>query len=362
MPIPQPAEVAALLRSRYSSDLAITDWQRVGAWAVVRARLSGAEAPDSVIVKALDVDRLRAERSALEFLGDELGLPLGPRVIAVGPGFLVLEDLAPRVALDTLLRDRGWAAHAERLAAFADARGRLGALTAGHTAGYRVRRARLGPLGPADDLATQYVRFEAGGEANAATLGAPIGGRAADDLAAARAELAEPGPFLALSNRDAEVNNALVHRNGPADPRLIDFEHAGLAHALVDAVCLHVPGPAWLWVRDPAPAERYRRALADGIPAAADDRRYGIGLAAACMSWALVRLDRLPMLDARKPGEPSRLQLVATLTAAADTADEYRALPHLAGWACRAADTLRRRWPDTDLDVAALPPYTPRQR
>ncbi|WP_240677846.1 hypothetical protein [Actinacidiphila soli] len=57
-------------------------------------------------------------------------------------------------------------------------------------------------------------------------------------------------------------------------------------------------------------ADRYRRALADGVPEAEDDRRYGFGLAAACISWAIVHLHRFACLDNRAPGDGSRLQLV----------------------------------------------------
>jgi hypothetical protein len=108
--------------------------------------------------------------------------------------------------------------------------------------------------------------------------------------------------------------------------------------------------------------EVYRRALAAGVPEAEDDRRYGLGLAAACVAYALARLHRLPVLDSRPAGDDSRAQLVATLEAAASTAAAHRALPRLAGWCRHLADALRRRWPDADIDVAALAPYTPRRR
>ncbi|MGW5162414.1 hypothetical protein ACWEPN_43665 [Nonomuraea wenchangensis] len=183
---------------------------------------------------------------------------------------------------------------------------------------------------------------------------------AAGELAATVAELREPGPFLALSNGDPESNNVLVHAAGEPDARLIDFEFAGYTHCLHDAVCLHVPGPGWLSVADPGPAAAYRRALAAGVPEAEDDRRYGFGLAAACLWYALVRVERLPALDARPPGDDSRAQLVATLEAAAGVAKGM--LPHLAGWAGRTAELLRRRWPDADRDLGGLPPYTPRRR
>ncbi|MFB9209216.1 hypothetical protein ACFFV7_49105 [Nonomuraea spiralis] len=56
------------------------------------------------------------------------------------------------------------------------------------------------------------------------------------------------------------------------------------------AVCLYVPGPAWLWVSTtahsagfaplPQAGEVYRRALAAGVPQAEDERLYGRALAA----------------------------------------------------------------------------------
>lgn len=197
----------------------------------------------------------------------------------------------------------------------------------------------------------------------ATVLGAPPGARVSAELVRADAVLSEPGPFLALSNGDAEANNLLVHASGPADARLIDFEAARFTHALADAVCLYVPGPGWLSVGDPVAsglAGRHRHALAQGVPQAEDDRLFNLGLAAACLSWALIRLRRFPALDARSRGDESRSQLVATLEAAARTACDHSSLPHLAGWTGRIAATLRSRWPDADQDFTdpdRFPPY-----
>ncbi|MFE6764553.1 hypothetical protein [Streptomyces sp. NPDC057689] len=122
-------------------------------------------------------------------------------------------------------------------------------------------------------------------------------------------ELSEPGPFMVLSNRDAEANNLLVHAAGPADARLIGFEAAGFTHAPADAVCLYVPGPGWLSVGDPVAsglADEHRHALARGIPQAEDDRLFGRGLSAACLSWAVIRRQRFPVLDARVLGDNRR--------------------------------------------------------
>ncbi|MFF4648276.1 hypothetical protein [Streptomyces sp. NPDC001389] len=312
--------------------------------------------------------RLCTELAALRFLGEDLGVGLAPRVIAAdtASGFLVPEDLAPRIALDHLLRLDGAAAHSGLLAAFARARGELSAATAGRAATYYTRRARLGPVDPAADRAGRFAPLRDTGIRHAADLGAPLDGRAAYELSAALDELHHPGPFLALSNGDAEANNVLLHPRGPADARLIDFEYAGYTHALTDAVCLYVPGPAWMTVGEPITiglADHYRHALVHGIPEAEDDQRYGYGLAAACMSWALVRLQRFALLDTRSPGDPSRPQLIATLEAAARTAEVHKALPHLAAWTRRIAALLRSRWTDADQDFADLarfPPYRAR--
>ncbi|MEY9926750.1 aminoglycoside/choline kinase family phosphotransferase [Catenulispora sp. GP43] len=302
--------------------------------------------------------RMETELAALRFLSDDLGLSLTPRVIAadLSARLLVLEDLAPRVALDHLICRDGVEAHRGRLAAFARVLGELGAATAGHAERYRER---LGAPDDPDRFAALWTRAHQ----DAAAIGVPIAGPAASDLAAALDELRAPGSFLALSNGDAESNNCLVHESGPADARLIDFEAAGYGHALLDAVCLHVPGPRWLSVGDPAAgglADEYRRALACGVPEAQDDRRYGFALAAACASWALLRLQRFALLDERSPGDHSRLQIVETVESAARTATAHRAVPGLAGWLRRVGETMRRRWPDADVDLSDRP-YAPRR-
>ncbi|MEV7960398.1 hypothetical protein ACFVZR_37605 [Streptomyces sp. NPDC058316] len=277
-----------------------------------------------------------------------------------------MEDLAPRSALDHLLRRDGAAAHADRLAVFARAHGELSAATVGYADTYHARRTALGPIDPAAGHVARFARLRDEAHGHATALGAPIIGPAETEIGAALSELGDPGPFLALSNDDAETNNLLLNESGPADARLIDFEFAGYTHALIDAVCLHVPGPAWMSVGDPIAtglADHYRRALACGVPEAEDDRRYGFGLAAACICWAIVRLQRFALLDTRPPGNDSRPQLVETSEAAARTAETHRALPHLTSWARRTADLLRRRRPDADLDFTgqdAFPPYTAR--
>jgi hypothetical protein len=352
---PLSASAAALLTRHHRIPVTVTAWQPIPPWPVARVHLVGEGLPATAIVKRPNPDRpaeasddftrrVRTEAAALRYLA---GTRLAPRLLAVdlAAGYLVQEDLGPLVALDTLLRRDGAAPHADRVVAHAAAHGRLAAATAGR----RMRPPQLSRRVIPDT-----------------ELGVALDGRAAGDLAAARAELTAPGPFLTLGNGDPETNNTLVDPAADrTDARLIDFEFTGPVHALDAAVNLLIPGPAWMTVGRPELRARalaaHRRALAEAVPEAADDRRHGFGLAAACLDTAVGRLQRLPRLDLRSPADGGRAQLVNTLESAAAVADEARALPHLAGWARRAAAVLRRRWSDADQDFGALLPYQPRR-
>ena len=376
--LPQRGAVEAALAEVWHTPVTVERWERVGSWAVARVLVVVGGGARTVIVKWMrggavgasvgaavaraESWRLANEVATLRFLSEGLGIDLAPRVIAADlvAVFVVIEDLAPRVALDELICRDGVAAHRERLAAFAAVLGELGAATAGHAEKYTA----VGVEASRHLLSARWNRAYQ----DAVELGVPFRGEAASELAAAFDELHVPGPFLALSNGDAECNNCLVRESGPADARLIDFEAATYGHALLDAVCLHVPGPRWMSVGDPVAsglADRYRRALARGVPEAEDDRLYGFGLAAACASWALLRLQRWAVLDGRAPGDQSRLQLVETVEAAARAAATHGAVPALAGWFLRVGETLRERWTDAggELDLAGplrVRPYLPR--
>jgi len=340
-------------------------------WSVLRARWAPGP-PSTVIVKWLrddpagfrvDPTQQLTEYAALRFL-DDLGLRLGPRVLAADlpASVLVLEDLAPRAPLIDLL-----AAHphdpaaAAGLVEFAEVTGRLHAATPGRASEYHRRRREHGPVDPLLERRRFFLPWR-DVRALADQLGVALTDGVEGDTANALRELTEPGPFLAFSNGDAGVNNFLVA--GGADGRLIDFEFAGFRHALSDISCLYVPGPMWMTVADPSTdgtEDAYREAVGDAIPEVADDRRYGMGVGSAALAYALSRLTRLDRLDRREPGEDSRLQMVTTLEAAAATATRFGVHLHLTGWVRQAADRLRRRWPDTDVDLATLAPYTMRR-
>jgi Phosphotransferase enzyme family len=362
-----------LLADRFGVSVHVMRSKRITPWFVVRCHFaeSSSRLPASVIVKGLredpngsrtDPQQVLTEKAALEFLAD-LGLHIAPRLLAsdIGANILVLEDLAPRVPLASVLLGGDPEKTKIGLSAFARALGELSAGTVGHEETYYARRRALGPVDPQ----AERERFMGSGwtETRGYTeaLGVAPSGHVETELAAVVAEIADPGPFLSFSNGDAGANNFLVE-NG--DGRLIDFEFAGYRHALTDAVCLYAPGPMWITVSDPMTTGlefEYRSALSRTVPQAADDRLFGFGLAAACMAFAIERLHRFPVLDSRPPGDHSRLNRIAALESAAAVAESHGALRHLTGWVRRLAEVLRRRWPDADVDLAAYDAYTPRR-
>jgi hypothetical protein len=381
--LPAPADIAELLGSTSGTRTAVERLEPLSgrSW-VLRAHLAPALGlPATVIVKTLRpegyghrsaTELMRCELAALTHITDDLNLAPGgpgpaltPRLHAAAPdlSMLVLEDLAPHTELSALLRDHGATPALEnRLTAFATALGTLAAASAGRAADFSARRSARGTsphhLG---DWEHAYLGLWRRGLARSAEFGTPLPPAAERDLHAAVAELADPGPFLTLTNGDTENHNYLTSP-GSTDGRLIDFEGAAYRHALTAVSGFVVPGPNWLAVSGRTQVAAFRTALARTIPEAADDRRFGHGLTAAAMVWAMARSARPRMLDARPPGDHARLQHIALLEAAADTARAHRALPHLAAWCRSTAEHLRHRWPDTDIDTATLAPYTWRVR
>jgi hypothetical protein len=348
----------------------VAGWRVLEPWSVLRAELVPGP-PSTVVVKWLrddprgfrtDPAQQLTECAALQFLTD-LGLHLSPRVLAadLAASVLVLEDLAPRVPLAALLASHPHGpAAAAGLIEFAATTGCLHAATAGQHERYYQRRLLHGPVDPVVER-RRFLTPWADVSALAGALDVELTTGVEGDIARAVREVTEPGPFLAFSNGDAGVNNFLLADG--AGGRLIDYEFAGFRHALSDIACLYVPGPMWITVSDPSAdgtEDAYRAAVGAVIPEVADDRRYGMGVSSAALGYALSRLGRLDRLDGRPPGDDSRLQMVATLDAAAATAARFGVHHHVAGWARRSADRLRRRWPETDVDLDSMPAYVPR--
>ncbi len=151
--------------------------------------------------------QLSTERAALEFLA-ELDSTLAPRLVAAdsasmdpGCGFLVLEDVAPREPLRSVLLRQGAPQSAALLISFARALGRLHTLTIGKADQYYTRRGRLGPV----DRQAEVERFLRGWRAGLQHMdnaGVAMTTAASHELDGVVAELTNPGAFLAFSSGD----------------------------------------------------------------------------------------------------------------------------------------------------------------
>jgi hypothetical protein len=335
------------------------------------------DVPATVVVKWLrdnpddmrgEPAQLHTEQAALEFVA-ELDPALAPRLLVADTAstdprdrILVLEDLAPREPLREVLLRQGPERSAGLLTSFARALGRLHAASAGQADAYYSRRNKLGPVDPRADIERFLGPWRAGAQ-RMTDVGVGMTTAATHELAGIVTGLARPSAFLAFSNGDPGVNNYLVDAHG--DGRLIDFESAGFRHAISDLVNdLYIPGPMWLTVGDPLSngvEEAYRNTLAQAVPEITDDHWFGQAVSGAGFIFAAGRLRRLATLDARPFGDNSRLNRIAALEAAADTAERHHCLPHLTAWARAAAGNLRRRWPDADIDLKTLDDYTTRR-
>jgi hypothetical protein len=355
--------VEHLLSDAFGAPITIGTSERIEPWFVVRCAISDPPSgvPATVIVKSLrehaenfrtDPAQVATEIAALRFL-EGLGLDLAPRVLAADDttGVIVIEDLHPRVPLPDVLIDGDADQAVDGYLAFARTLGSLGAATAGRLWEFDAPTA----TSPEDAELSEWretFRF-------AADFGVLAPSAVESEIGAMFDELADPGPFLAMSNGDPGTNNFLVAPGLPG--KLIDFEFARYRHALLDAVHFHVQSPQWVTLPNGRPLEEaYRRQLAATVPEAEDEDRFGFGLTAACLSYALVRLHRLEKLASRRPGELSRLQLVATLESAAGVSETRGVLRDLGGWCLDVAGEIRRKWPDTDVDLSRMPPFLSR--
>lgn len=376
--MPASARLETLISASYDTPVRVRAVDRLEPWFVLRCHITAQVpgVPASVVVKWLrdnpdgvrnDPAQLQTEQAALEFVA-ELDPALAPRLLAADTAvadprdrILVLEDLAPRKPLREVLLREGPERSVGLLRSFARALGRLHTVSVGQADAYYSRRSRLGPVDPRADIEGFLGAWRAGAQ-RMADAGVVMTTAATHELAGIVTELASPSACLAFSNGDPGVNNYLVGAHG--DGRLIDFESAGFRHAICDLVNdLYIPGPMWLTAGDPLSngvEEAYRDTLAQAVPEVTDDLWFGKAVSGAGFVFAAGRLRALARLDARPSGDNSRLNRIAALEAAADTAERHYCLPHLTAWARAAAENLRRRWPDADIDLKAIKDYTTR--
>ncbi len=333
---------------------------------------SRSAAPGTVIVRVPREGTARSgrtgiynEQGALEYL-TAVGSSLTPRFLAGGSsvGFLVTEDLGTHPSLLDLLLGNDTEAAREGILAFARGLGRLHAQTAGQSKGLRT----FLPIAHVP-IAEHWRKVR-----EAVTqLELPESRGVDGDVEALARLLAVPGDCLALSSGDFSVVNCKIS-NGSV--RFFDFEEACFRHALVDATVLRYPyptgGPPWHLPHEIALQieSAYRAELAQVCPVARDDIRYEHGMAAACAAWTILRLARLPKVEAGPDRDPwlllppdwsapvptrsRRRQLVAILETCIASTHSARTFEALAAWCACLANALRERWPEA---AEVLPLY-----
>ncbi len=241
---------------------------------VVRARVRGGDV-SSVILKHFREEPVCGldDWAGAEFLTLR-GLRLSPRFLAgdLDARLFLLEDLGAAPSLEDVLRGTDARAALASLVAVARLTGQLHARTVGfqaeydlvrHTVRPRHERVRIENARYLLDHGARLRRWLSAVEAEEAQ------GTQADLETLARA-LADPGPFLAFTHGDLAPSNTLFTAEGPF---LLDFEYAGMRHALYDALMwlLIVPFPEDAIARADG---AYRLALMQGCEAARSDLTY----------------------------------------------------------------------------------------
>lgn len=306
--------------------------------------------------------RLFSEWASLQFLGEVVpDLPVAPRLYGGDrdAGILVMEDRGPMAdgLTEWLLGDDPAAAETDLVAYAATVR-RMHGATAGDIARHDELRGALGHSDAGLDQDWMKPTFHATLDALGLTPVPSID----DDLAVIEAAIGSPGDFAALIHSDPCPGNWL--RTGTSD-RLLDFEFAGVGHALLDGVYGHVPFPTcWCIGRLPEHVTQtmeraYRVEFARGCPAARNDARYAQAVANACAYWLvdLCLRSPMPMLleeDFEWGTATIRQRLLVRLDVVIQVTRESGHLEALGDQAKAIARTLHDRW---DPIVAPLPLY-----
>ena len=179
------------------------------------------------------------------------------------------------------------------------------------------------------------------------------------------AHLRQPGGWQVLIHGDPCPDNVLMSPDGRAI--LIDFEFARPGHALLDAAYWRMAFPTCWWAGTVPEAtihrieKAYRAALADAVPAAADDRAFKHESALINVAWLLGNLAWLLKGALAEDGTwgqaTNRGRILTYLQTAIRSTEEADVLPRLRAWATTLQNDLRSRWPDT-LPLTDFPAFT----
>ncbi|WP_163997789.1 phosphotransferase [Pyxidicoccus caerfyrddinensis] len=319
---------------------------------VVRASVRGGEMA-TVILKHFRDDPVLGldEWTGLELLG-RLNLTTAPGLIAgdVATRLFLLEDLGTGPSLEDLLNGNDPRAATSGLLAVARLTGQMHARTLGvqadfdlirHTLSPRPSRARIDNaryLLDHEDRLSRWVRATGAVEAPGTH----------EDLEVLARELADPGPFLAMTHGDMAPGNTIFTPNGA---RLLDFEYCGMRHALYDCLMwlLVVPLPDELITR----AElSYRIACSQSCDAAQVDTSWmrARAIVAAARTVNLFQWIPPKALEQDRewaPGFSERAALLRHLARCRTVLEPQNPVPALSRTLASLESRLKERWSET---------------
>ncbi|WP_426748292.1 phosphotransferase [Myxococcus faecalis] len=319
---------------------------------VVRARVRGGDVT-SVVLKHFHQDLVLGldEWAGLELLGRH-NLTIAPGLIAgsVDSRLLVLQDLGLGPTLEDLLQGDDPEAAIGGLLAVARLTGQLHARTWGLHGDFDMLRHALSPrpgrvrIENARYLLEHVDRLRRWTDA----VDAELEPGTQEDLEHVARELAEPGPFLALTHGDMAPGNTLFTASGP---RLLDFEYCGMRHALYDALMwlLVVPLPEELIARADV---TYRITLAPSCEAARIDATW---LRARALLATARTVNMFQWLSPRAlerdrewaPGFSERAALLRHLARARALREDVDPIPALSRTLDALEERLAERWAGT---------------
>jgi len=324
--------------------------------------------PDSATIPAWT---LFNEWASLQFLGEVAGAD-GTGGVSFGPrfyggeravGLIVLEDLGRGRRLDELLLGNDAVVAESALVEHAAIHGRMHAATSGRKNEFQRLRESLGPsvLGDGhytyDWLAPTFCQ-------GIEELGlAPVAG-VAEELAALRDALLQPGPFLAFVQGDSCPDNCLFVSG---TLRLLDFEGGKFDHALKEGVYGRMRFPTcWCVYQIPEPIalrmeEAYRVELVKGCPEAGDDRLFYQAVVEACLGWVIEWFQMVPLTkilgkDRLLVAATDRQRYLARCDVVAQVSAQVGYMEALGETIRNMAGKMRQLWPETE-EMAYYPAF-----
>ncbi|MFP2926997.1 phosphotransferase family protein [Pyxidicoccus sp. 3LG] len=319
---------------------------------VIRARVRGGDVA-TVVLKHFRDDPVLGldEWTGLELLG-RLNLTTAPGLIAgdVSTRLFLLEDLGTGPSLEDLFNGNDPRAATGGLLAVARLTGQMHARTLGVQADFDLIRHTLSPRPTRVriDNARYLIEHEDRLRRWVAATGATEAPGTHEDLEVLARELADPGPFLALTHGDMAPGNTVFTPDGP---RLLDFEYCGMRHALYDTLMwsLVVPLPDELISR----AElTYRIACSQGCDAAQVDSAWTRARATVVAARTVNVFQWIPLRALEQdrdwaPGFTERAALLRHLARCRAVLEPMNPVPALARTLASLEARLTERWHDT---------------